>query len=180
MLAIYLFVASLGLAATNSINFNSNLGKSEFTAIGKPAMLKIHGEGPGPAGTLQIVDGKVYGTLKVDLRGLTTGIALRDDHMKNKYLDVGKYPEAQIEITGIPMPLNGSDETQVTTSAKLELHGQVHEVPVVATVQTKSGQLEVHARLDLKISDFGIEVPSYMGIKIADHVEVNATTRSTR
>src|ERR1700738_4820518 len=37
--------------------------------------------------------GAVAGTLKVDLQTLETGIRLRDHHLKNSYLEVGKGPD---------------------------------------------------------------------------------------
>ena len=72
---------------------------------GEPAA-GFHGRGPGGFG----VDGKTHQlrieddgtTLKitVPLAGLQTGIGLRDKHMREKYLQVDKYPDAVLEVPG--------------------------------------------------------------------------------
>ena len=77
-------------SAGKTLSFKESDGKVTFLAIGKPAMIKIVGEGTGPHGDLTIFDDKLQGTLTIDMKKLTTKIELRDDHMKNKYLEVFK------------------------------------------------------------------------------------------
>ena len=64
--------------AAATVEFRSDAGKTNFTAIGKPAMIKIQGEGEGPVGNLIFSKDLVSGTLKVSLDKLSTGIKMRD------------------------------------------------------------------------------------------------------
>lgn len=90
-------------------------GGMEFVAIGRPAMIRIKGEGPKPEGNLSISDGNVSGKLLLALDKLKTGIDLRDTHMKDKYLETKKYPQAELTITKCQMPL----ENGVPVSKKM-------------------------------------------------------------
>src|SRR3712207_2245280 len=78
----------LGNAASAADQWVLDLSKGSgavgFHAIGKPKMLKIHGQGGAPKGQLAVTDGKVSGKAIFDLRSLKTGIDMRDSHMKEK------------------------------------------------------------------------------------------------
>ena len=79
------------------------LGHAAFSA---PKEVKIGFAASGPAGlkiegstkelTVTEADGNVV--VDVPLASLATGIALRDQHMKDKYLEVSKYPLATLTV----------------------------------------------------------------------------------
>lgn len=97
-----------------------------------------------------------------DLRNLSTGLALRDKHAKEKYLEVEKYPEAKlISATG----KNGLGR------AKISFHGKEKEVD--GEYKVEGGFLL--ADFPLKLSDFGITGVGYKGIGVDDTVQVHAT-----
>lgn len=161
---------------TESVEFKAADGKTEFLAVGKPAMIKINGEGPGAEGTLTAVQKSLNGTLKVDLTKLTTKIDLRDDHMKNKYMEVGKYPEGTLEFVNIELPAEISQltdkETAVPFKAKFTFHGKTSEVSGTANVSKKAGDLLGNAEFQFKITDHLDTLPTWLGVKVAEIVTV--------
>jgi len=64
-----------------------------FDAAG-PAGMKIE----GTTSDLSVVDDGGNVVITVPLANLSTGIGLRDHHMKEKYLEVPKYPAATLTI----------------------------------------------------------------------------------
>lgn len=164
-----------------SLSFKETDGKVSFLAVGKPAMIKIVGEGPGPQGTLTLMDGKLSGTLTIDMTKLTTKIELRDDHMKNKYLEVGKYPTSIITFKDYDLKLKSltSKEVEQPFSADLQLHGITK--PVTGTIKLSKDNLSFKgiATFKIKVTDFMDTLPSYAGIKIADDVEVTVDLKTT-
>lgn len=96
----------------------------------------------------------------VDLKTLTTKMDLRDDHMKNKYLEVGKYPEA-ILISG-----KGKDGKGV---GKIKVHGVEKEI---SGTYKAINDKEVEAKFDLNLPDFKIEGIRYMNIGVKDTVNL--------
>jgi polyisoprenoid-binding protein YceI len=167
-------------AEGKSLSFKEAGGKVEFLAVGKPAMIKIVGEGPGPQGDLKIVDDKLQGTLSIDMTKLTTKINLRDDHMKNKYLEVGKYPTAEIIFKDQPFKLSelSTEGSEKPFSADLKLHGITK--PVSGKIKLSQSQTNVSgvATFKITVTDYLDTLPSYAGIKVADEVEVTVDLKT--
>lgn len=165
-------------ATTNhaiELKFSEADGKVSFLAKGKPAMIKIMGEGTGPAGTLTLENDKLAGTLSIDLTKLTTKIEMRDDHMKNKYLEVSKFPKAEMTFKDVSFK---NDTTEMPFQASLNLHGITK--PVSGTIQFAKidKQTAGIAKFTIKVTDFLPELPSYAGIKVADDVEVTVDLKT--
>lgn len=148
-------------------------GKVEMLAIGKPSFLKIQGQGAAPEGEFQIQGQNVIGRMEFDLQSLDTGIELRNDHMKNKYLQVSQYPTARLELKSVPVTsswsVNSPKLEETEFSGDLTLHGQRRPAKGRFSIDD-SGKVE--AKMKIKLSDFQVEIPSYMGITVADEVEI--------
>ena len=56
------------------LNLQPAASKVEFEAIGRPSMMKVKGQGPGPAGQITVKDNSVRGVLELKLTELKTGI----------------------------------------------------------------------------------------------------------
>lgn len=170
----------LSLAASNvwaaTVNFDAALGKTEFFAVGKPAMIKINGEGKGPTGAAQIAKDLVQLNVKVDLKSLTTKIDLRDDHMKNKYLEVAQYPEATLEIKDLKLSEDlekAKEKTlDVPFKGQLTLRGITKPVEGTAKVIRKDGELKGNAEFTIKVMEYLSTLPSWAGIKVAEDVKI--------
>lgn len=160
------------------LKFVPSKGAVTFKAIGNPSALTINGEGTGADGTLKISGDKaIEGELKVDLKSFKTGLSLRDRHMRDKYLEVEKFPEAKFTPTMVPWPDPSLAATQafkaVPFTGKMNLHGV--EVPVEGTMSSTPGAGgKVDCEFDFKItlSDFKIETPSFADITVAGTVDV--------
>lgn len=147
-------------------------GSVSFLAVGRPSMLKIHGKAPAPTAKLSLDGLKLLGTAEFEMDKLGTGISLRDQHMKEKYLKVKENPKATLTLTDAPV--DAAFATSLTNSGekafkgKLKLNGQEKEVQ--GTYQAKAGL--VQAKFPIKLNDFGIEIPSYLGVTVAENVDV--------
>lgn len=112
-------------------------------------------------GAATLTGGKVSAkNIVVDMKSLSTGLDLRDDHAKNKYMEVSKYPEAVlIEATGE----NGKG------TGKLKFHGK--ENPISGTYTIQGGKI-LNATFNIKLSEYGISDISYKGIGVEDEVKI--------
>lgn len=148
-------------------------GSVNFLAVGKPSALKIHGKAAGPEAKLNLDGTKLTGSAEFDMNNLTTGINLRDQHMKEKYLQVQQHPKAKLTLT--EAEVDPTFATTLTNSGekpfkgKLQLHGQERDVE--GTYSAKNGL--VQAKFQIKLTNYGIEIPSYLGITVAELVDVN-------
>lgn len=114
--------------------------------------------------------GAIDGALHVNLQTLSTGIGLRDRHMRDNYLEVQKGPEyatATLEQIRI-------ERLQGTTTLKgvLRLHGQRREISGTAAMKEQDGRIRVQAQFPLKVSEFEIPKPSYLGVGMRDEIEI--------
>jgi len=99
-LAVATFAAGLANAKT-TYNFKPEMGKVSFKTKGWPSLITIKGESDGFKGQLNEVDQKINGTLSFQLDKLKTGITLRDNHMKDNYLQVKEFPTAELKVADL-------------------------------------------------------------------------------
>jgi polyisoprenoid-binding protein YceI len=119
-------------------------------------------------------NGAVDGELQVRLDTLETGIALRDHHMRENYLEVGRgagYETAVIEA----IQLDAADG-KTGFKGTMSLHGMKHAVAGTAVIKRHAdGSAHVDAEFPLKVSDFQIPKPSYLGVGVRDEVQVKVS-----
>lgn len=178
-LVLGLLLFSLG-ANASVISLNQKAGKVTFLATGNPGFLKINGKGEGPEGEINIENNKINGVIKVKIESLKTGISLRDRHMKEKYLHAEKNPYAELKLKDVAVPEGWTLENPVVTDQKtkadLTLNNVTKPVDVIYSIDKNK---KLQAKFDLKITDFGIELPTFMKVTVADHVAVNVETKIT-
>src|SRR5579884_3274798 len=116
------------------VDLDKGTGNVEFRASGHPSSLKIVGKGSAPHGNFNVAGNHVSGVVTFDLNSLDTGIDLRTHHMKEKYLETGKYQQAKLTIQQMQLPQDLAGErfaADVPFTGKLSLHGV--EKPVSGT-----------------------------------------------
>src|SRR5688572_22963245 len=155
-----LSAAALALPTLADAKLGSASGPSvAFTAVG-PAGLKIEGKGSD----LSINDDAQNITVIVVLANMKTGIDLRDKHMREKYLEVSKYPNAELVVprASLKFPADGASSGQAQGTMKI--HGKTKPVTFSYTAKRSGPKLDVSGDVRININDYGIEVPNYMGV----------------
>ena len=109
---------------------------------------------------------------EVPLATLSTGIDMRDRHMRENYLHTSKHPYVSYkgEITGVER--SAGDTLTVNTKGQLDLHGHKKDYVVPCRIVLSPPGYAVAARFDIKLTDFDIEVPSLMFMKINEVIQV--------
>lgn len=168
--------ASYTYAAPEKLKCGSDASQVEFEAIGKPSLLKIIGKGKGVKCDLSSEKGAVTGRFSFPLDSLDTGIALRDRHMKEKYLKTKENPEATLTITQLQLkngfPATSKKLTDETFTGKLKLNGVERDVTGKFTANAGADKGDVEAQVEIKLTDYGIALPSFAGVTVADLVKI--------
>jgi len=121
--------------------------------------------------------GAVRGALKVELQTLETGIGIRDRHMRNNYLEVEKGPAfATAVIEDIRVE---KMEGKTVFTGMLSLHGQKKKVTGAAELQQKDGKIRVQAQFPVKVSEFEIPAPTYLGVGVRDEIQIKVSLTAT-
>lgn len=138
--------------------------KVAFFAVGNPGFLDIE----GTSADLSCTDDGTTLTCSHALDTLETGIELRDEHMKSKFLHTSQYPKASIALAkaAVPWPTEVGKEARGSVAATFTAHGVSQPATVNYVVKKSKTGWKVTAKFDFDISKHGVEVPSYLGVTV--------------
>ena len=183
----------LFLALTHFV-LDGNAGKDLVSFVSDAPVEQFVGRTSNVSGTVD-VDLADVTTAKVDftvdLSTLSTGIDGRDKHMKSaEYLNTEKFPKATFKSTRIKVlegdkALAPGKVTTVELSGDLTIRGVTHPLTTKAFVRFLKGDawsqkmlgpgdiLSVSAQFPIKMTDYGMKVPQYIVLKVANEVQIN-------
>lgn len=185
---VALLVPLIAFGASNDIELMKDTSEVTFLAVGRPSAIKIKGEKGKPEGKISFLsDGKITGEIKMNLNDLETGISMRDKHMREKYLETQKegFQNAVIQFTKVNFPANfwaSAKSGEFPFIGTLSLHGVKKEIQGNLKVEDKKIEsLKGNAIFSIKLTDYGIQIPSFSGITVAENVDVqvNFSAKST-
>jgi len=110
---------------------------------------------------------------QVALSHLDTGIGLRNRHLRD-HLDVEHFPRAEIRVPrrAVVFPASGKS-SEADAQGTLTLHGVSRPCSVhYRAEQGLLGEIRVRGTTRIDMRDFGIEAPSYLGIRVEPTVAV--------
>ena len=123
------------------------------------------------------------GVLTVDLRTIDTGINLRNEHLRKKYLEVDKgagYDKAvlsEIDLKGLKPD---APEGKGSFTGSLMLHGVKKTVSGPVEVRKAGAGLRVKASFPVNLPDYNIPEPRYLGVGVKNTVQVEVTFTATQ
>lgn len=128
------------------------------------------------AGTLTAGGGSALeGELAVDLRTLDTGIGLRNRHLRENYLEVDRgegFARAVLTAIALDGQDPGSAEGAARFTGTLLLHGTKKPVSGDARFRRAGDRVQVDATFPVRLQDFAIDEPRYLGVGVKDEVDV--------
>jgi polyisoprenoid-binding protein YceI len=145
------------------------------------------GRTPGVQGTILLdANGAVLpdqSKITVDLTGLKSDSALRDNYIKRMTLQTGQYPTADFTVTsapGLPQPLPTSGNATFQLVGDLTVHGVTRPTTWDATATFSDGEVTGSATTTVLISDFGMEPPRAGPVlSIEDSVRLELDVKGT-
>lgn len=168
---VVITTVAIPMAESAALAALASVGSSHvrFTAIG-PAGMKIAGDGS----SVNASEAASKVVVSVPLAPLHTGIGLRDTHMREKYLEVQKFPEARLLVAkdSLKLPSEGA-ATEGDAPGELSLHGRTRPVRFHYKVKRAAGVFQVSGTLHIEMTDYGIEAPSYLGVSVKPGVDVD-------
>lgn len=165
MRSILIFCSLFFFTATSVL---ASVGEVEFTAIGSPKLLKI----TGSSKELQ----EKSGVYSVDLNTLDTGIGMRNTHMKERYLETAKYPQAEFALKHIADFKPGAKVAagNYPFDGEFSLHGKKQIVHgTVELSPTSDGKLTAKVDFPVSLDDYGIQQPNFAGITVEKKIDVH-------
>lgn len=138
----------------------------------------IKGRAPSFDGEFWVIPGQkrlVGGWFGLDAAALTTDDEDQDRLMRERYLEVERYPficfvpdQVQMEMPAAP-PGQGYP---VTARGALRLHGRTQPISLSATMTLEGDELRVVGKKRLLLADYGIPVPTFLFFRTSEWVDV--------
>ncbi len=158
----------------------------------QPAQMRFTVEAPldDIVGTSQGLSGRASfdaasgvgsGTVAVDLASFRTGIALRDEDLRDQFFQADKYPQATLTIAKLDPAVAGlllpGRAVQADGVGTLSLHGVNHPVRIPLKLQagSQAGRtlLLAQGSFDIRFVDYGIPQPKALILKLGNHAHVD-------
>lgn len=166
-----LLVASSALAA---------FGHASAAKVSYEAKMTVGGTFTGDTSDLEVREegGKIH--FVVGLKNLTAGMNLRTKHMREKYLEVEKFPSAELVVdrAALAIPDDGKSSSG-KVNGTFTLHGKSQPVSVAYTAKRSGSAYDIGGSFTLNVNNHGIEVPSYLGVTVKPDVAVSLSARVT-
>ncbi len=110
---------------------------------------------------------------EVDLNTLDTGIGLRNRHMRENYLETEKYQFTNFSGKIVKVEKKENRLFEVEADGTLSIHGVVQPLMLKANIEMSSDRsYKIKSSFTVKLSDFNIEVPSLMFLKLSELIVV--------
>lgn len=131
-------------------------------------------------GTVRLVEpagkpARLTGDITMDLTTIDTGIALRNQHLRENYLEVGKgggFEKAVLTDIRLAAADGDGFEGDTDFTATLALHGVAKQVSGKMEVRKEGAGRRVRADFPVTLSDFGIAPPMYLGVGVGNKLLV--------
>ena len=123
------------------------------------------------------------GSVAVDLRSLDTGIGLRNDHLREKYLEVDRgagYDQAVLSDVVLQGLNPGAPAGKGSFTGLLTLHGVKKAVNGPVEVRQAGTAWRVRASFPVNLPDYNIDKPRYLGVGVRDTVQVSVAFTATQ
>ncbi len=166
--ALGIVLSSVSLAAVAQAGL-VGIGKAKVSFLAQgPAGLKIEGKG-GDVSTSE-AGGKIK--IAVGLTKLSTGIDMRDSHLK-KALNVKAHPKAVLLVSRGDLKFPQNDKSiEASTTGKLTLNGKTRDTKFSYKVTRTGSDYHVQGRVKIDITKFKMEIPCYLGVCVNKDVKV--------
>lgn len=190
--AAILVLFSLSLSA-QTFSADSKDARNQAQFISDAPFEKIVGVSSGLDATVMInkddITKSPKGMVKVPISNIKTGIDLRDEHLRSKdWLNAEEYPYAEFHLKGIKnassKKLVDGEKVNATLVGTFSVHGKSQEIEVPAKLtyfneseqtkaRTEGNLLVANAEFSIKLSDYGVEIPSMVVGKVNEEVKIS-------
>lgn len=148
--------------------------------------VSVHGESKELEGTVRVLEGSEGLRLEqleavVPVESLSTGMKLRDNHMKKYIFETpqGEVPDVRFTAERAECSAaGGGNQSKCVASGMLTIRGTARPFVIELAVTRDNDQFQVKGDGNVKLSAYGIERPSQFGVKTADDVKLHLELRA--
>ena len=175
--------AAVGLFAADAQlprSFEATGGTVKFIATTNIGAISIHGQSSALVGHVQAQPsgGQINVDqleARLDPKSLSTGMSMRDEHMRTKIFAVGDaIPELRFAAGKVQCPHpESAKETACQVQGTFTMRGIAKPFAIALKVrQAGQGAFKVSGEGRIKLTAFGVEPPCQLGVCVSDEVQL--------
>ncbi len=178
---------ALSLCVGVGLMFATVAVAAEWTRTAAPALATFDASGPGgfrfqgTTAEVNVVQTDTTLSVVVPLKNVKSGLPSRDTHMREKYLEVDKYPDATLQVArgALKVPKVG-EKLSAQAKGVFLLHGKQHDVTFKYSGTCAANNVcEVSGTTQIDLNDYSIKIPNYLGITVKPEIDVATTFQVT-
>lgn len=156
----------------NSVKFISDAPIEDFEGVTESIDGYVLWEGDSLKVDADYSNSEFY--FEVDLESLDTGIGLRNRHMRENYLETDEYRYASYKgkLTNVAMNPDSLYAYSIISEGIFSVHGVDKNIKVMSKVYMADSGYKVTSEFEIKLSDYDIEIPSLMFMKIDETIQI--------
>ena len=185
--------ANPGNPCAAKMHFTIGDDRNVFTFESKAPLETIIGQTSKVTGRVSVnpmdISSGAMAKFVVDLGSITTGIGLRDQHMREGYLETDTYPTATLTLDGLTKvsknKLEDMQTLRVDADATLELHGvkrglALKDVRITFLKESEDTQallpgnlIRIEGGFTVKLGDYNLKRPQVAFLKVSEDIKIN-------
>jgi polyisoprenoid-binding protein YceI len=179
-LAAVVVVLSAAPASTAGRSWRLEHGEVQVTVPLKPGGA-FSASTTAIAGTLSldsVKPARLGGEISVDMKTVDTGIPLRNQHLRETYLETARGEGYEKAVLSAIVLADAESETfngSTSFTGTLLLHGVKHDVAGKVEIRTENTTRRVKAEFPLTLTDHGVVPPEYLGVGVGARLLVKVT-----
>ena len=163
-------------------------GENKVTFISRAAMERFEGKTSRMEGRIVVAPDSVGDSitvhLEVDMASLDTGIAKRNQHMREAHLETKKYPKSVFDGATVLGPAGAKLEPgkpmMLDVNGTFTLHGVSRRIRITVeatyTPATAGGsRIAFHTAFPVALADYQISRPQFLFLKLAEAQDVHVS-----
>jgi hypothetical protein len=170
--AVLLLSTFFGLTGSSQEKFITKTGYISF--LSETMLENIFAETNEASSLIDIKTGEIVFTMPI--KSFHFKSKLMEEHFNENYMESEKFPKALFsgKLEGIDKFSTGSASPQsFKVAGEMTIHGVKQQVSTIATLTAISpSKIKGETAFKIKVVDYSIKVPSAVGMKIAEEVDV--------
>ena len=195
---LVLLLAAQGARAAHFETSNKPDGGNSITFEVTAPLESIVGTSDGVTGQLAFdpknIKSSLQGTFTADVAAFNTGIDLRDEHFRDRFLETDKHPQAVFSIDRVVSAskneISSGESVELEVEGTLELHGVKKRETAKARLtymqasEATQGILPgnivaIDAHFKVALADYQIQRPQMLVLRVGETVDINVASRLT-
>jgi hypothetical protein len=171
----------MGTTAMFAQKYMTRTAKISFNATAPKSPEKIEAINNEVANILDAKTGDMI--FQVPVKSFKFERELMQEHFNENYMQSDKFPKADFkgkitDLSEVNFAKDGTYNTKV--AGKLTIHGVTNDVNVPGTITVKGNSVNAKAKFQVKLRDYGIEIPGMVADKIGKDATINLESEMTQ